>query len=386
MAISGNITLFYIIGILVLCNLGCREPFSPEISDFDQNILVVEGYIEVGGGTTQIHLSSTSSLYAGGDAGFVVPQAELTIRGEREGSWPLQQVGYGAYEVSDYLPEDQSYILSINLANGDSYRTDPISPMRSPEFDLSFTKEAGDVQVYANTRGDAQNQYFLWVFEETWMYRTPHISYYNYDETRGGMVMIDREDLTYLCWNFNRSRRIILESSARYEDNRIFQKELLTIDSLSEKLGIRYRINARQYVLDREAYVFWEGLRRNSDDIGSIFSPLPSAVSSNIYHTQNADIPVIGYISAGLSREKEMYIDREAVSPWRTVIADYQGCQIDTVSVAEYEEKFGRGNYVPLYEDCETFPCSGYFASTAGCTDCRLRGGTTTRPEDWQDD
>ncbi|WP_439481154.1 DUF4249 domain-containing protein [Cyclobacterium plantarum] len=378
-------TSWYIIGILLLCNVACREPFFPEISDLDQNILVVEGYIEVGGGTTQISLSNSISLY-GADSDAPGPRGEIMIQGEREGRWLLQSMGDGYYQLTENLPENQNYTLSIELDNGNSYTTDPIKPMFSPEFDISFTHQEGDVQLYANTRGDDQNEFFLWVYEETWMYRTPYISYYTYDEVSGNMEFLDQEDLTYQCWSFDRSRRIILESSARYENNQIFQKELLTIDSLSEKLGIRYRISARQYVLDREAYVFWEGLRRNSDDIGSIFSPLPSAVNSNIYHTEDPDSPVIGYISAGISREKEMYISREDIGPWRTEIRDYQGCEIDTVAVADYDEKFGQRNYVPLYEDCETFPCSGYFASTAECTDCRLRGGTTTRPEYWRDE
>ncbi|WP_163378719.1 DUF4249 domain-containing protein [Cyclobacterium sp. SYSU L10401] len=380
-----NKTTYYIIGILLLTNLGCREPFFPEISDFEDNILVVEGYIEVGGGTTQINLSSTSSLYADGTASRF-PGAEVVVLGEREGRWSLQSMGNGQFQLSENLPENQNYSLSIHLENGERYLSEMISPLISPEFDISYTKQEGDVQVYSNTRGDEQSEFFLWVYEETWMYRTPQISYFNYDDASGNMVLIDQEDLTYRCWNFDQSRRVILEASSRFEDNRIFQKELLTIDSLSEKLGIRYRIHARQYVLDREAYVFWEGIRRNSDDIGSIFSPLPSAVSSNIYHVENPDIPVIGYISAGISREKELYINRDEVSPWRTVIGDYQGCLIDTVAIADYDQKFGQGEYVPLYEDCETFPCSGFFASTAGCTDCRIRGGTTIKPDYWIDE
>ncbi|WP_162343841.1 DUF4249 domain-containing protein [Cyclobacterium salsum] len=380
-----NNTSYYIIGLLLLTNLGCREPFFPEISDFEDDILVVEGYIEVGGGTTQINLSGTSSLYSE-IATSPISGGELVIQGEKEGRWPLQSMGNGQYLLSENLPENQNYSLSIHLENGERYLSEMISPLISPDFDISYTKQNGDVQVYTNTRGEEQTEFFLWVYEETWMYRTPQISFFNYDEASGNMVLIDQEDLTYRCWNFDQSRRVILESSARFENNRIFQKELLTIDSLSEKLGIRYRIHTRQYVLDREAYVFWEGIRRNSDDIGSIFSPLPSAVSSNIHHAENPDIPVIGYISAGVSREKELYINRDEVSPWRTIIGDYQGCLIDTVAIADYDEKFGQGEYVPLYEDCEVFPCSGFFASTTGCTDCRIRGGTTTKPDYWKDE
>lgn len=173
------------------------------------------------------------------------------------------------------MPEDEVYTLSINLSNGDSYVSDKIVPIATPDFEITFTKEDGDVQIYSNTIGNDEAEYFLWQYEEAWIYRTPHTSFFNYDKETGEMVDIPLDQLTNRCYNFDQSRRVILEVSSRFEDSRIFQKELLTIDSLSEKLGIRYRIKAKQYAINSEAYIFWEGIRRNSDDIGGIFSPYP---------------------------------------------------------------------------------------------------------------
>lgn len=373
-----------ILGVLFFAG-GCREPFSPEINDMDQEILVVEGFIEVGGGPTTIRLSMASPLYNDLPQ-FPVPMATITITGENEGSWELTAGDLGEYYTDDFLPENQRYTLAIELSNGQRFISDNVRPIISPDFDVTFTKQDGNVQVYGNTSGNNEAEYFLWQYEETWVYRTPYTSFFNYDEESREMVAIPRDQLTNICYNFDQSRRIILEASSRFENNQIFQKELLTIDSLSEKLGIRYRIQARQYALDREAYVFWEGIRRNSDDIGTIFSPLPSAVGSNLRNVENSEIPVIGYISAGKSKEKVVYIDASEVVPWRTSIRDYYGCLIDTVAPPDYQEIFGELNYVPLYEFCEDFPCGGFFASTAGCVDCTLRGGVLQKPDDWEDE
>ena len=373
-----------ILGILLLF-FGCREPFSPDLKELNENILVVEGFIEVGGGTTSIKLSMASPLYTD-FPDFPVPGANITIFGENGGSWELNTDNFGDYVTDAFLPEDEVYTLTIDLSNGQRYVSDKIKSIISPEFDITFTKQDGNVQVYSNTTGNDEAAFFLWQYEETWIYRTPHTSFFNYDKVTKEMVGIPMDQLTNRCYNFDQSRRVILEASSRFENNRIFQKELLTIDSLSEKLGIRYRIKARQYAIDREAYIFWEGIRRNSDDIGDIFSPLPSAVASNIHSTEDPDAPVIGYISAGKSNERILYINTNEVAPWRSSISEYFGCFIDLVVPQDYAEIFGLLNFIPLYEDCENFPCSGYFASTEGCTDCRFRGGVLQKPEYWKDE
>jgi hypothetical protein len=383
-AVIKNTHLAAILGILML-SFGCREPFSPELKDLDQSILVVEGFIEVGGGTTIIRLSMASPLYNDLPQ-FPVPMANITIFGESEGSWELSPDNFGGYHTDGFLPEDQNYTLGIDLSNGQRFVSDVIKPIVSPEFDVTFTKQDGNVQIYGNTSGNAEAEYFLWQYDETWVYRTPYTSFFTYNKGSREMDPIPMDQLTNLCYNFGQSRRIILEASSRFENNQIFQKELLTIDSLSEKLGIRYRIKARQYAIDREAYIFWEGIRRNSDDIGTIFSPLPSAVGSNIHSTEDPNMPVIGYISAGKSKEKVVYINTNEVTPWRTSIGDYFGCFIDTIAPPDYYEIFGQLGYVPLFEFCDDFPCGGFFASTAGCTDCTLRGGVIQKPEYWEDE
>jgi hypothetical protein len=378
-------TLMSILIFLVMI-YGCREPYEPDIRNFDQEVLVVEGYIEVGGGKTSIKLSRTQPIYTDMPS-FPVLMAEVVVFGGQEGSWQLNTEGNGVYSTEDNLPENQSYTLSISLGQTEWYMSEEITPILTPEFDVSFEKNDGDVKVYANTYGNEAAQYFMWQYDETWKYRTPYTSFFEYDEATRSMASLSQDELTYMCWNDDFSRRVILESSSRFENNQIFQKELTQIDSLSEKLGIRYRINVKQYAIDREAFIFWEGIRRNSDDIGDIFSPMPSLVSSNIYHTENPDQPVIGHISAGKSQSRTIYINKSEVDPWRVVIPHYFGCTIDTVATSDYYEYFVQMNYVPINEACDGFPCVGFLATTRGCVDCTLRGGgSLMQPEFWEDE
>src|SRR5690606_32818646 len=179
-------------------------------------------------------------------------------------------------------------------------------------------------------------------------------------------------------------KQVILASSERYDNNYIYQKELLKIDSLSEKLGKRYSILVKQKAIDQDAFAFWEAIRKNSDDIGGIFSPLPSLVESNFYNVDDLEEPVIGYLSAGKSAEKRIYINRSEIAPWRVEIADYNNCGMDTILRHEYSNYFEKGYYVPVFPYCIEISCPGFFATTGDCIDCSARGGDLQMPEFWE--
>src|SRR5690606_19417564 len=132
---------FKCLGILVIClgmfSVGCKEPFEPEISSFDHNILVVEGYIEVGGGTSSITLGRTRPVY---DSISLSPVtgAGVLIESEDGNSWQLFQQTESTYTLSEYLPEDRNYRLRIS-DSGNEYLSEWITPIITPEIsEVSF--------------------------------------------------------------------------------------------------------------------------------------------------------------------------------------------------------------------------------------------------------
>ncbi len=371
--------------LLMLVWWGCKEPYEPEISSFDHSILVVEGHIEVGGGETVVTLGRTRPVY---DSASRAPiyWAIVSLETENGSSWPLYHQEDGRYLLGDSLPEQQNYRLRI-LTDGQVYLSDWLTPIITPEIsEISFEKKEGDVSLYVSTHGNDRAKYFMWEYEETWIYQSPYRSSYKYDREKRDVVPRSMEELTFRCWNTDRSRQINISSSERYQNNHIYQKELLRIDSLSEKLGERYSILVTQRAIDEEAFIFWEAIRKNSNDIGGIFSPLPSIISGNVHNIDDPDEPVIGYISAGKSAQKREYISRRDVDPWRIVIEDYYNCAIDTVTPRDYNAFFVQSVYVPLSPYCvDGGGCIGYLATTENCADCSMRGGVLDKPEFWED-
>jgi hypothetical protein len=386
MSMKTAIAMIFRCGLLLLLCWGCKEPFEPEVANIDHSILVVEGHIEVGGGETTISVARTRPVY---DSLSHMPihWAIVSLEAEDGSSWSLHLQGNGDYSLLEPLSESQDYRLRIQT-DGQTYLSNWLTPIITPEIsEISFEKNEGDVSIYVSTQGNERAQYFMWEYEETWIYQSPYRSSYKYDLERRDVVPLTTDDqLTFRCWNWDRTRQINISSSESYQNDYIYQKELLKIGSLSEKLGERYSILVTQRAIDRDAFVFWEAIRKNSNDIGGIFSPLPSNLTGNMHNIDDPQEPVIGYITAGKSAQKRQYINRRDVDPWRIVIEDYHTCAVDTVIPRDYNAYFVQSMFVPLSPYClEGGGCIGYFATTRACADCSMRGGVLERPDFWED-
>ncbi len=376
--------LIYYMGIAVIFFTGCREPYEPELSSFDHNFLVVEGYIDVGEGDTEFRISRTNPIYSE-QASTPQNGAIVTVEGQREGVWPLNLQGEGLYVLEGTLPINQAYRLTVSLDNT-LYASSYVTPINTPDIEaVDFERSPRGMRILASTQGDEEAKFFLWGYEETWIYRTPYVSYFEYDQELEDFV--NRDQSLHQCWDTETSTRVIMESAERFQNGSISNKVVTEIPLNSEKLGHRYSILVRQRAVDQDAFVFWESIRRNSDDIGDIFSPLPSFIRGNISNQDQPDEPVIGFVSAGISTEKRIFIDRQDAHPWNAIIPEYRACVVDTVSVLDYAAHFQFSGNVPLYEWCDGFSpvCTAFLSTSRTCTDCRLRGGSLERPSYWED-
>jgi hypothetical protein len=374
-SISGALTIAFLWSIAV----GCREPYEPAVTEIDYQFLVVEGYLEIGSPGSKISLSRTTPIYS--DVRFLpISNAIVQAEGTTTGRWVFHQRLVGEYMLDDPLPPNQKYRVRITTPSGE-YLSKEISPIDTPEdLALSFEQQDGAVRIFASTTGGENARYFIWEYEEDWEFRSPYQNNYFYDASSSSVLTTPFDDIITSCYQYEKSTRIILESAERFQGNRISRKEIQRIDSLSEKLGQRYSILVKQRAIDRDAFIFWDGMRKNSDDIGGIFSPLPSLISGNMSNTTKPQEPVIGYISAGKSVERRIYIDRRDIGPWRVSIPEYQNCALDTVTTDLYHERFVLNNYVPVEAICEGPICVTFLSTTVNCSDCRLRGKSDAPP------
>lgn len=376
--------------VFLLLLASCREPFNPEIEPTDLKVLVVEGYLDTEGIPSILNLSYTRNIDADDDFQLIYPEGTVFLESESGTQFPLTSLGNGSFEFAEDIPEDQIYRLKIFLNDGSSYSSEQIQPIITPEIiDVGFERNENGVEVYLTTKGDQNADDFLWTFEEAYAFRPKIPTAYRYDPDRKTVVLATEEFRTDLCYREVSSSDLILETSSRFEDQYVFRQSILQIPRGDERLTVRYTIEISQKALDKNASEFWEVMRKNTDDLGSIFSPLPSNIGGNFVNDQDPSAPVVGYLSLGTVRQRRLWIDFRDVIPWGVAeVEDYFGCiaEGDTVEIPDYESAFKTGSYtpaIPIY--CDTcYEPIGFRKAERRCTDCTLRG-SNVKPDYWED-
>lgn len=380
-----NRSWFVLVILIGICS-GCRTPFEPEIPDTELRILVVEGYLDTEGMKSELKLSRTVPLSS---EATLLPEigATVLLRSQNGQQFPLAEKGQGIYLFERNLDEGQTYTLEIVLRSGERYASEDLKPIITPEIiDGGFKRDVDGVEVFVSTQGNAQADDFLWTFEETWIYRPRIRTTYIYDARLRDVRQRTESEQNSLCFKTESSPDIVLETSSRFQDQVVFEKTVTEIPEGDERIMERYSVLISQKGIASKDVQFWEILKKNTEDIGSIFSPLPSLIGGNIKSLDNASNPVIGQVSLGVIRQKRIYINRAEVSPWNYIDPQFNDCIVgeEPVFRVSYQEAFGNGAVVPARELLQGTTIVGYFPSTRRCTDCTLYA-SPIRPDFWED-
>jgi hypothetical protein len=370
--------------ILALC--ACREPFEPENPQEASSVLVVEGYIDTDGLESKLKISRTVPINS---EETLNPEsnAVVTIFAANGAAYPFSQSEPGVYVISRDLAENEDYRLEIVLRGGARFESSIIRPIVTPEIlDAGFVKDEDGVEVFVNTQGNEIADDFLWTFEETWISRPRIRTTYIYDPQIKNVRDRTQAEQIALCFKTEENPGILLETSSRFKDQVVFRKTITEILTGDERIQERYSILISQKALTPDAVQFWETLKRNTEDIGSIFSPLPSQISGNIRAMDNSGISVVGQISMGVTRQKRIYINLEEVSPWGFRDDGFNDCVIgeQAVLIASYQSEFGNGDVLPARGLMEGTTIIGYFPTSRRCSDCTLYASKIV-PDFWED-
>ena len=373
----------YLLWLLLPLVSSCLQPFNPPEISGGAGFLVVDGYLDTGGDTTTIRLMRTQNLTDPGRPPAAT-RAQVTIEGDGGSTYPLREAQAGNYLLTGVpLTGNGQYRLRIRTNDGQEYLSDYVPLKVTPPIDSVNWQAGGDgLQLYVNTHDPAGNtRYYRWEFAETWEYNTPYNVYYFY---RRGAKNPVTENISK-CWATINSLNIVLGTSARLSEDLIYQYPLTLVPPGSEKHQLRYSILVKQYALTREGYEYWLNLKRNTENLGTLFDPQPSQVGGNIRSVNNPEEVVIGFFSACSVQEKRIFITRnELPRNWRR-FTGYEDCDLDTLLTIPENETLLRTTAFPVVSEL-VGPggfIGGYVYTDNYCVDCRIRGGVNRRPSFW---
>jgi hypothetical protein len=375
-----------IIFLVLSCAGACKEAYDPPVISTNHSFLVVEGFINSGPDSTVIRLSRTAKL---NDAAAPAPEtgATVTIEGSDGSTYLIQEISPGKYSHPFLLNPGIQCRLHIVTSAGKEYRSDFVPIKTSPPIDSINWKQVPEgIEIYANTH-DPQNAstYYLWNYSETWEFHSVYFSQFEYDPVLDTLVPRP-VDTFYYCWQGDLSNNILLGSSQKLAQDVIYEAPLVMVPQNSWHISVEYSILVRQYVLTADAYNFWLNLQRNTEQIGSVFSPQPSEIKGNIHSLSDSTEQVVGYISAGTLSEKRLFITPDQIPNWTGGEYPNACYKVHLTAIPDSLQFFlgPQNTYIPigLADKQPLFPPLIYDIAEKPCVDC-TQTGTNHKPDFW---
>ena len=369
----------FVFSLLILAT-ACREKYVPQYKEQVTGFLVVEGFINSGTGPTSITLSRSTKL---SDSTSIVKEtkAVVSVEGKTNNiSFPLTETTTGLYTSAQLtLIPGEEYRLRIITSKGIQYASDYSAYRRTVDIDsVSWREENGGVQMYANAH-DAQNntKYYMYKFDETWEYHSDFTSAIKFATNTYTIIPRPIDDslmFRYTCWQSFSSNKILTTSTEKLSQDVVSMFPLTFIEPNSWKLSVLYSINLKQYAMSLASYRFYEQLKKNTQQLGSIFDAQPSDVIGNIHNLDNSSTEtVIGFVEVMEEKQKRLFISRSQLRAW-TYLTGCELYQVKNPDSLRYQ-----GDAIPIGPTSS--PQYINFAPKA-CVDCTTRG-VNKKPVFW---
>jgi len=304
---------------LILC--GCITEYLPTGIDEVADILVVEGIIT--DDESYITLSRSVTLTDEEDSKIsknYINDAKVYIECEDGTQWEAEPFFNllggsrdGQYTIkTGKLDLERQYRLKIEIdekidrdcewypwnpcpTETVEYRSEYSYPIQTPEIDSIFWTKRGrgqPVMIYLATHEpEGKVLYYQWSYREDWEIRSNFYSIY----------------YPYYCWNTANNRDILLGSAEKTVFGKI--TDIITeIYPTNKKLSVLYRIDVKQNAISKRAYDYFANIKKNAQQSGSIFAPIPSELRGNISCITDPGRPVIGYVDISTTTKTRRYI------------------------------------------------------------------------------
>jgi hypothetical protein len=378
-----SIGLLLCVGIFLMGR--CIDPYNPATTKLDVHYLVVDAFLNGSEGSCFVKLSRTVPLDS---SGIPAEENALVQLEEEDGiTLTLTESKPGEYTITSLgLDFSKKYRIKVTTADHTEYASEFVPVLVSPVIDsISWSTERTGVPIYANTH-DPNNatRYYYWKYTETWEYAAAFKSRLKIDSGKVKPRDNSLADAIYECWRTVYSHDILVSSSHQLVEDVISEFTLTTIPWNSPKLQRDYSILVEQRAITKEAYEYWQQLKKNTEELGTLFDPLPSSVTGNFTCVSRPDEIVLGYFSSSTVEKKRIFIDEDEID-WPAgmeAVTGYEDCPFYMVPLGQTFN--GLIPIEPAYDVGNNNQFIGHYASTIYCVDCRVAGGTNVQPDFWQ--
>jgi hypothetical protein len=376
---------------LVIIFTGCREYYDAGFITPETGYLVVEGFINYGSQPTVISLSRTKKI-SGPNSVRPEEGATVFVESDQNDRYLLQETTPGAYTSGTInLEAAKKYRLFIK-AKGKEYVSEFTPVQQTPDIDSITWKRENEnegIQLYVHSH-DPNNtsRYYQWKYEETWEINPPFAStleydFDNHDKITGVKYRYPNkrpETAFQKCWPESKSKGLLLWSTEKLDKDLVYLP-FLFIPPNSVRISVLYSILLKQYKLSESAYNFLLQMKKNSEQLGSIFDPQPSEMPGNITCITAPGEVVVGFVEVTQEKTKRLFISRQEVGRWNY----FTDCEITVIdNHPDSIIKYGLQVMPSLVSTDDDYGnITKFSAAPPLCIDCRVSGGTNIKPSFW---
>lgn len=322
------INWFYLILITFIIN-SCIEPidFKPENTD---SHLVVKSILTNEVKKHSIELSRTTSI----DSTEVNPEknALVSIIDNNGSVYSFEEKEHGIYtSVMNFSAEiGRSYFLKIQTSDGKTYSSKPQNLPSSSEIaevntsiEENLDSDFPNLVFKVNSSPlSEEGKYYRYEYDETFKVKS------NFWNPQKIEIISDTPpyefelvyktpevDGTGVCFVSNSSNDIKITETKSLSEDKVLNFPVCKIPLNSYRIGIRYSILVKQYVLNKESYDFYSLLSKfsNPDDV---FTQIQVGnIPSNISSDNEPDLnKVMGFFEVSSVSTKRIFINRDEIT------------------------------------------------------------------------
>ncbi len=369
--------------VMTVCLLpACKREYEPAVLNQPSQFLVVNGVINTAvNGQTHINLSRTRNLQ---DTVIFHPEkgAAIYIEGAAGQRFEVPAVNDSGDYVSSTLSLSASerYRLSIQTNDGSHYQSEFVRTIQTPPIDSISWQQPADIFFFVNTHDPGGNaRFYRWDFVETWEYTAQLLTPWHLENNL--LTVANDETQTSKCWISQFSKDIVLANSAALGEDRISMQPLHQMLNADPRLNYRYSLLVNQYALTPEAYNYWQIVKKNSQELGTLFDQMPSQLIGNLVCLDRPSELVLGYVSATAVQSMRLFVDRRELNDWPQTFPG-EDCKIVYFDYNPF--------LLPVFNYIDDSYTVYYFVSGGPavmgkrtCLDCRLSGGSNQKPSFW---
>ncbi|MCI4669161.1 MAG: DUF4249 domain-containing protein [Bacteroidia bacterium] len=382
---------------LIFLTAACIDPYNPDVGPYE-DALAITGSVLEGRRITRIQLGSTFGFEE--EKPRLLGNAKVIINDDEGLSYQLEEKEIGIYETdtSDFVGMvGRSYQLRVETPNGNIYESDWQLMKKSAQIDNLYFEQSLDVRGFDSLDGvqvlvdasDPENttRFYRWEFEETWHVQVPMPSRADWNTDNHTYTLYENDEIPHICYASQKSNDITLRNTLGLSEDRLVRVPINFVSGESNRLVRRYSILVKQYSLTEESYNFWKIAKDLTQDVGTLFDPIPNQLVGNFRNINDPTEPVLGYFSADGYDEKRIFIDRLDLPPDFSILSNYDFCEEVFFELNQAEDLslyiLNQGGSLSGFATDNFGFVVGFFGAAPECTDCRLQG-QLEKPDFWE--